>query len=152
MKIYVITGSYGEYSDHTEWSICACYNEDRVKELIEQIKKLAEYKREFEQRVRDEFFTAFDKEHPSPQLPAYLYNKRGILRGPIKGEHIAPQQQLEEHYMRFKAYDNMRHEAEQEWRKNNYHTPLFECDGIKNCDIGNTNGDVDYDYHELDIL
>ena len=37
MKIYVIQGSTGEYSDHMEWPVCAFKDEQKAKDFIVQL-------------------------------------------------------------------------------------------------------------------
>lgn len=34
MKIYIVEGSTGEYSDHVEWVVCAFKNKDNAQELV----------------------------------------------------------------------------------------------------------------------
>jgi hypothetical protein len=42
MKIYVVFGSTGEYSDRTEWPVKAFYDEDKAKELVENASEEAD--------------------------------------------------------------------------------------------------------------
>jgi hypothetical protein len=37
MKIYVVQGSTGEYSDHKEWLVCAFKDEKKAQELVVQL-------------------------------------------------------------------------------------------------------------------
>lgn len=41
MKIYVVMGTCGEYSDRTEWPVCAFVSEDLARELGEKATKRA---------------------------------------------------------------------------------------------------------------
>lgn len=40
-QIWIVEGATGEYSDHTEWAVCAFYSEEKAKELTEQLSLLA---------------------------------------------------------------------------------------------------------------
>jgi len=42
MKIYVIQGSTGEYSDHMEWPVCAFKDEQKAKDFVVQLTKEAQ--------------------------------------------------------------------------------------------------------------
>ncbi len=154
MKLFVITGSSGEYSDRNDWNICACYSEDRANEILEKIKRLHEYKGQFEKRVREEFLARYKIDHPYPRIPGVSYNKWGQVRGPERGDkqaQIKHQRQLEEHSMLIRAYSNNRHDAEDMWRKANY-IPPFDYEDVKNLHIGSHNQLIDYGFEELDIL
>lgn len=37
MKIYIIQGSTGEYSDHKEWVVCALRDKQKAQEFIHQL-------------------------------------------------------------------------------------------------------------------
>lgn len=43
MKIWIVEGSTGEYSDHTEWPVCTFKTEELAKEMVELCS--AEYRR-----------------------------------------------------------------------------------------------------------
>ena len=43
MIIWIVEGSTGEYSDHTEWPVCAFKTEELAKEMVELCS--AEYRR-----------------------------------------------------------------------------------------------------------
>jgi hypothetical protein len=36
-KVWVVYGSTGEYSDFTEWWVCACLTEERAKEITDEL-------------------------------------------------------------------------------------------------------------------
>lgn len=42
-KIYVVQGSTGEYSDHTEWLVCAFQDQDKAKSHVEYLSMLARH-------------------------------------------------------------------------------------------------------------
>lgn len=41
MKIYIVFGATGEYSDRNEWAVCAYSNEDEAKAKVERCEKIA---------------------------------------------------------------------------------------------------------------
>jgi len=40
MKIYIVVGSTGEYSERREWNVCAYKDEDKAATRIEELKAL----------------------------------------------------------------------------------------------------------------
>ena len=152
MKVFVITGESGEYSDYGMWNMCPCYSEDRAKELVEKINKLAKYEKEFK-CVRHDFIEKYDKEHPYPRLEVADYNKYGSIRGPEKGnkqDQIRYRQLLEKQRVLTNAHIELKHEAEELWLKQN-HNPPSECEEVKHLNVSN-DGRSRYSYQELDII
>lgn len=75
-KLYVITGSNGEYSDRTDWNICAFRSEETAKEFVDKLEKLQRYNNEHNKRYREEFEAPFNamlqmrfKDFPLTQTP-----------------------------------------------------------------------------------
>jgi len=40
-KIWIVEGRTGEYSDRSEWQVCAFYDENKAKEFVEELSDLA---------------------------------------------------------------------------------------------------------------
>jgi hypothetical protein len=66
MKIYVVTGTQGEYSDRSDWNVCAVRTEERAKELVSKLEKLCIYNEEFARRVDPEFTIPWVEANPEP--------------------------------------------------------------------------------------
>jgi hypothetical protein len=77
MKIFIVFGSSGEYSDHQEWTVKAFYDEDRAKELVEratirgkEIEKKFSDERKYFNRYEDKGLNEFD--------PDFIYDYSGF--------------------------------------------------------------------------
>lgn len=68
MKIYVVQGSTGEYSDHREWLVCAFKEEQQAKNFVVQLTQeantmLAKYKHRYDWKC-GKSGRMFDRELP----------------------------------------------------------------------------------------
>jgi hypothetical protein len=65
MKIYIVSGSTGEYSDRTDWMVCAYKSEDEAKRIVAEYDRIA---KEIEVRCR------LDEDDPL-RLDRYSFNR-----------------------------------------------------------------------------
>lgn len=68
MKIYVVTGTQGEYSDRSDWNVVAVTSESRAAELVEKLTKLTEYNQQFMKRIHPEFEEPWLAANPKTSL------------------------------------------------------------------------------------
>src|ERR1700753_986425 len=62
MKIYIVMGSSGEYSDHTEWNIIATKDEVLANKITSDLKEILEFKCSFAKREREEWEEPYDRD------------------------------------------------------------------------------------------
>jgi hypothetical protein len=65
-KVYIVSGSAGEYSDHHEWYVAASLSEERANDIKSKLNELTEYIVTERKRVHDEFEVPYKASHPEP--------------------------------------------------------------------------------------
>lgn len=68
-KIYIVTGTSGEYSDRTDWNVCAVHTQEHAERLADKLNRLSVFKNAFRNRVYNEFVVVYDREHPGLNVP-----------------------------------------------------------------------------------
>ena len=76
MKIYIVQGETGEYSDRIEWVVCAFKSEEDARECVEQLSVLArllkiavaDYKSDYDRVRETDEFLALEEKDPECRL------------------------------------------------------------------------------------
>lgn len=75
MKIFLVIGSSGSYSDHAEWPVKAFMNEDRAKAFVESLPKVWEDLRavrpgdhEEAQRMLEQWVASYKSRNPDESM------------------------------------------------------------------------------------
>lgn len=68
-KVYVVCGKDGDYSDYSEWNVCACLTKARAVEITDKLNEALKIKRILESRLYSEFAEPYRKEHTAPKPP-----------------------------------------------------------------------------------
>src|ERR1043166_8413005 len=63
MKIYLVTGSRGQYDDRSDWNVAAFKAKKRAEEIRSKLQKLFEYNKSFRQEVETTFHNKYLAEH-----------------------------------------------------------------------------------------
>jgi hypothetical protein len=171
-KIFIITGTCGEYSDRNDWNICATFSKERAESLVEKLNRLSVFNAEFDKRVYDEFEIPYRESHidvaapsfrpaPTPEFRAVM---DACSHGNGTPEFKARLRELQkEHIQRIDEYnkehrrlydiklkaDKVMSDAKEEWKKQNYH-PTFDLEEVMPLCSGSRG--TRYDYSEVEIL
>lgn len=167
MKVYVVTGSEGQYSDHTEWNIVAMYDEERAKELVSKLQRLSKYNKEISDRLWSEFHPSYKdsidvpsypaKPEPTEEFKALLRVKKNtpelkeIFRK-LEKEHLSRIEAWNKEYNEIgklhSAAAQRKLAAQETWRKENYHPPS----DLKDVAQYVSGYGAHYSYEELDVI
>lgn len=77
-KLYIVTGSSGQYDSYYEWNVCLAKTEARAKQIVEKLEHLILYNNSFALKVK-EFKTEYEKTNLAPKrdnynpIPEYQY-------------------------------------------------------------------------------
>jgi len=64
-SVFIVRGDNGkDYSDHGEWSVCACTTKVRAKEIAKELNSLTEIWSELNDRISTEFDVPYVASHP----------------------------------------------------------------------------------------
>lgn len=83
MKVYVVCGSCGEYSDRTDWNIIIVRSEQRAEEIVSKLKALQKHNNEFNIRAYEEFEKPYRSNNvvaKGPERPLFDSIANGELR------------------------------------------------------------------------
>lgn len=69
--IYMVEGTCGEYSDRSEWPVCAFTDEGKAKSLVEKLNELEKFNDEFHKRIHNEFEANYIDPVGLPPAPTY---------------------------------------------------------------------------------
>jgi len=174
MKVYVVSDSHGDYSDHTESNVCVCRSEDKAKEIVKKLEELQEFNcafaKQLNENVRPYAYDAY-KTYILPAQPSaspeYIeLNKIKKITPELKAIHKRLQQ---EHNARLSAWNKecgniqqLRNQAHQEyeakrkqWITDNYNPPAHLNDVQGFIDSGSFTSeynDTSYSYDEVDFV
>lgn len=143
-QIYVVNGTNGEYSDRTDWNICACLSETRANELADKLRQLQTYNEQFNSRVRTEFDEVYEQANPRPGYhgpdkpsPTERFRQLSSRKKETDEERAEYHRLNKEHLARIAGWEEecradsqLRNswytafvDAQQVWRKANYNPP-----------------------------
>jgi outer membrane biogenesis lipoprotein LolB len=144
-KVYVVTGSCGDYSERQDWSVCAFTTDKRAEEFAVKLKELQEFNAAFRIRMQTEFeqphAAAFDwwKLPTKPKASLMLHTAQKVcaennnaankkLFRQLQQEHLERIQKWE---VKYEAARKARAEQLEEfefaraaWIKENYNPPV----------------------------
>ena len=173
MKIFVITACHGEYSDRTDWNVCAAYSKERAEVLVHKLRELSKFNDEFKKRLYNEFEVPYIESHkeivaphlnrpePTPEFRLAISqcaNAKGTSEDKanfkrLQTEHVKNcQVAAEERLRQYKVWNDavrIMQTAKEEWKKLNYHIPFDFEEVAEYCQ---DSYDVRYDYNEINIL
>jgi hypothetical protein len=172
MKVYVVSDSHGDYSDHTESNVCVCRSEDKAKEIVKKLEELQEFNcafaKQLDENVRPYYSYDVYKLPAQPSAsPEYIeLNKIKKITPELKAIHKRLQQ---EHNARLSAWNKeceniqqLRNQAHQEyeakrkqWITYNYNPPAHLNDVQDFVDHGSFTSiynDTRYLYNKVEFV
>ena len=121
MKIYVIYGSSGDYSDHSQWSVIAVRDAERAEKLVSDLKVIESVKCALAKKEHEEWEKPYNELNPTPQQ----YYEKGRLAGtePPRASNeykrlqtIPKDLKTEEDRARFKELNRQHQKAIDKWK------------------------------------
>lgn len=173
MKVYVVSGSNGEYSDSSEWNVCVCRSEDKAKEIVKKLNELKEFNTEFAKQVQHAVGGSYyyDNPHSLPPQPSaspeYIeLNKIKKITPELKAIHKRLQQEHKERLAVWKKQCDVaselrniefqKYEAKRkQWITDNYNPPthLNEVQRfVEHGSFTSTYNDTRYSYDDVEYL
>lgn len=179
-KIWIVSGSSGEYSDRTDWNICAVLTEERAKSIMEKLILLRDFNKEFAVRIYNEFevpyratnddemtYRGYNQPAVSPEFRAAMEKcahgmgtpqekteLRRLQKAHIENINVA-KAEWEKISARLVEKNEIRLAAEQEWIKAHYH-PCFDLEEVipflGKVSTQSKYSDVRYGYEGVEIL
>lgn len=175
MKLYIITGTHGEYSDRNDWNVVAVSSETRAEELTNKIIKLTEYNDTFLARVRPEFTEPYEAANPRmpslfPERPSPTREHANMLlicsngQGDPEDKNLLRKLQAE-HIKKIDAWKELsrdagkiqselwhkQSDAEVKWKDENYNPPQELREVMQFC-RRETTTDTRFGYEEIDLI
>lgn len=167
MKVYVITGTSGSYSDRQDWNVCAYPDKHRAQECAGKLNQLIKFKNAFIERLQNEFDKPYRAAHNvstygwhryemSPEFaavnkiqPHNRTDEEKALHRKLQVEHIENKRAFEEEQKRLVW---AMEEARKTWVKENYIVPPELEEVVKWCEDQNYYSDASYHYDKLEML
>lgn len=176
MKIYIVFGEYGAYSDRTEWNICATRSKHKAAELVRECKEFDAFKEEFRKRLIAEFDEPYNVAPPQipprPMVSDEYHRLQTLLTSKFgtDQDREAYKKLQKEHNQALSAWGNentaynkklnawgeVKDAARNEWIKNNLRIPdnLREIAEHSNSDISiyESYNRTRYNYTEVELI
>ena len=173
-KVYIVTGSCGEYSDRNDWNICALHSKELAVDFADKLRRLQIFRNEFHSRMLKEFDEPYKERErlSSPDKPAVTPAFRRLMD--IASIHRTEEDRADfrrlqaEHMQRLDVWKaeerrigelnnslwRAKEVARAHWAQENYKLPddLNEVAPYGSTGIPTYDRGVRYSYDEIDLL
>jgi hypothetical protein len=68
-KVFIVSADNGlDYSDHSDWTVCACFTKEKAKQIADDLNRMSKAERSLKDRVFNEFEAPYKHTHPQTWL------------------------------------------------------------------------------------